>query len=369
MKGHRWRSSPSLNFIPRRISLIDQTATALRVRLDGGEWSLSLPSETQLAADFQVGRNTVRSALAILESEGRLRTTNGRRREIIGQPCPKVVPYRRVILLMSRPVGTFPPSTTLWITGTQARLERLGWHFQLCVEPAAFLGRPTTYLKTLTDASPGAVWILHRSTAAMQSWFQEGGLKAVLAGSRHEGITLPQVDADFRAVSRHAAGRFLANGHRTLAILRPDDAFAGDTDSVAGFREGARDAIIHDIQCMGRPSGVIRALERLLQMPQPPTGLYVLHPEHCVTAISYLSKRGHAVPERVSVICRDDEPYLELLTPEPTRYRRNPQAMASKLAALVASAAGKVNSTRIMPMSVPGETLARRRSAEKISFP
>lgn len=348
--------------IPQRVSLIEQTAVVLREWLTARKWSVHLPGELELASQLHVGRNTVRAALQILEGEGRVRTMNGRRRCIVESPSGRMkkgTPVRRAILLMSRPVGEFTPSTALWMTGTQSRVERLGWQFQVCVEPAAFRGRPASLLKSLTLSVPGAVWILHRSTAAMQRWFQDADVKAVLAGTRHEGITLPQVDTDSRAVSRHAAGRFLAHGHRVLAILRPDDAFAGDVESAAGFREGARDAVVQDVQCPSHPTGVMNALRQLLQSSAPPTGLYVLHTEHAVTAISFLSRHGVAVPEAMSVICRDDEPYLALLTPEPTRYRRNPQAMATKIATMVTSHVANAKSIRIMPTTVNGETVAQ----------
>ena len=360
MKGRGWRSHSSLSMMPQRVSLIDQTAAVLRERLDSGEWNSSLPGEIHLASELQVGRNTVRAALATLESEGRLTRANGRRRAINGQPLKTGPHRRRVFLILARPVGEFTPSTILWITETQKRLERLGWNFELRIEPAAYRKRPCGYLSSLTADAPGAVWILHRSTVAMQRWFQDGGLRVVLAGSRHTGITLPEVDADFRAVSRHAAGRFVAYGHRDLAILRPDDAYAGDSESVAGFQEGALGNLVRDIQYPNEPQGLIRAIGQLLQSAQRPTGLYILHPEHCVTAISFLLRQGISVPGQLSVICRDDEPYLAMLSPEPTRYRRNPQAMASKLASLVARPTFTGKSIRIMPIGVPGETLSRK---------
>lgn len=358
--GWRSRSGPCLGMMPQRVSLIEQAAAVLRERLDYGEWSLSLPGEIQLAAELQVGRNTLRAALAILESEGRISRTNGRRRAIKGQP-QKAGPHRRqVFLILSRPMGEFTPSTMLWIAETHKRLERLGWNFQMRIEPAAYRKRPYSHLSSMTAEAPGAVWILHRSTLAMQRWFQDAGLTVVLAGSRHTGITLPEVDADFRAVSRHAAGRFVAYGHRNLAILRPDDAFAGDSESVAGFQEGAIGALVRDIQFPNKPQGVMRAISQLLQSAHPPTGLYILHPEHCVTAISFLLRKGVSVPGQLSVICRDDEHYLAMLSPEPTRYRRNPEAMARKLASLVARPSFAGKSIRIMPIGVPGETLSRK---------
>jgi len=351
--------------LPQRISLVEQTAQTLRTQLAHQEWSSRLPGEQTLASLLNVGRNTVRAALALLESEGRIKTTNGRRREIVPSQERVQPQAHRAVLVMARPMGEFPPSTTLWIHGTRSRLEALGWQFQIFVEPDVFRSRPAKLLKAMTGTRADTVWILHRSTAAMQHWFQEQGLRTVLAGSRHEAITLPNVDSDLRAASRHAAGRFLAHGHRRLAILRPAERFAGDAESVTGFREGLRDAEWQEVPCQNSPAGVIRALRQLIKSPSPPTGLYVLHPEHCVTALSFLLRQGIAVPSQLSVICRDDEPYLSLLTPEPTRYRRSARAMASKLSGQVVEAvkastrAGK--SLTIMPASVPGETLAAAR--------
>lgn len=351
-----------MTLIPQRLSLVAQTAQALRDQIDRQEWSVRLPGEMALAAHFNVGRNTVRAALATLEREGRIKTTNGRRREVIHQPTRPLPPVRRAVLLMSRPIGEFPPSTTLWIHGTRSRLEALGWQFQIFVEPEVYQARAASLLKSMTATRANTVWILHRSTAEMQHWFQTQGQPTVLAGSRHDGISLPNVDFDLRAASRHAAGRFLAHGHRRIAVLRPTERFAGDSDSLAGFREGLRDANLVEVLCQNNPAGVITALRRLLKSPLPPTGLFILHPEHCVTALTFLLRQGIAIPKDLSVICRDDEPYLNLITPEPTRYRRSARAMALKLSSQVAACVngggpgGK--SLTIMPASVSGETLA-----------
>lgn len=177
--------------IPRRISLIDQTAAVLRERLAQGEWGAHLPGEIELAGLLQVGRNTVRAAIRLLEPEGLLKTTNGNRRQIV----------LSAVFLMARPVDEFPPSTGMWIEGARVRLEAQGWDFCLQVEPLACRAKPSKLLHTLTEAWPGAVWVLHRSTSQMQRWFQARQSRVVLAGSRHAGITLPQVETDLRATS------------------------------------------------------------------------------------------------------------------------------------------------------------------------
>ena len=156
----------------------------------------------------------------------------------------------------------------------------------------------------------------------------------------------------------------LARGHRRLAVLRPDAAFAGDDKCVAAFRDGAGAAMVTEVRCQSSVAGVVAALRRLLRLSALPTGLYVLHPEHCVTALTFLQSQGVAVPAQMSLICREDEAYLSLLCPEPTRYRRSAKTFATKLAKLAAlveqwgkGVKPKQTQFLIMPSSIAGATL------------
>jgi DNA-binding LacI/PurR family transcriptional regulator len=350
--------------LPRRHSLIAETAAVLRQRIEAGEWPLHLPGELDLAALLQVGRNTVRSALAILESEGYLATANGARRRIT-KPSHAAPSGKNAVILMSRPERDFPPATAQWIEGTRARLESSGWILRVSIEPEIYRGAPAARLEKMTQSQPGTTWILHRSTPAMQRWFQDRGERTVLAGSRHEGIHLPRVEIDYRAVSRHAAGRLLARGHERLAILRPAGPFAGDAECAAAFREGAGSATVLELHCRPGADGVIEALRPLTKKNLVITALYVLHADHCVTALSFLQHAGLTIPDDISLICREDAPYLSLLCPEPARYRHSTATFSSRLASLVRqfddTTAGKRRPALIMPSSIEGATLARVR--------
>lgn len=332
----------------------------LRARIDAGDWSLHLPGEHELAAELQIGRNTLRAALLILEGEGRLRSGNGKRREILSGP-ETAESGKRAVLLMAKPAAEFPPATSQWIEATEARLSSEGWSWRVLVEPGVYRGRPAVALATLTKNQKDGVWILHRSTPAMQRWFQESGASCVLAGSRHEGIALPQVEIDYGAVSRHAAGRFLARGHRRFAVLRPEAAFAGDDESVASFRDACGDLKVDEIRCRALSFDVAKAVQAMLRKTPRPTALYVLHADHCLTALTSLQQAGIAIPRDLSLICREDAPYLSWLCPEPSRYRHSAKLFASRLAALVVGGRrmSRTKASLIMPTAVEGATLAR----------
>ena len=193
----------------RRSSLPFEVAAFLRERLQRGDWARHLPGEMELAREIQVGRNTIRAALAVLEKEGLLRTATGRRREVM-RPVKQVRPKleKVAVMLMPSPWHTLPPSTLLWMDALRSRLQGAGWQLQMLVDAAAFRRAPTAALESLVTRHPSAVWILFRSSAAMQRWFERREVCTVVAGSCHAGVSLPQVDTDFRATSRHAAARF-----------------------------------------------------------------------------------------------------------------------------------------------------------------
>lgn len=347
--------------LPRRQPRAAEAAEWLRAQLHQGAWNGELPGELELARELQVGRNTLRAALKTLEHEGLLRTAAGKRRLIVragGEIHPAHAPAPKALLLLSHPQSQMPLP---WAESLRLQLHTAGRGLAACVEPAAFRRSPGAALERLHARNPRVVWILHRSTAAMQRWFQQQGLPAVIAGTQHPEITLPQVDTDYRAASRHAAGRFLALGHRRLAILLPRELLAGDAESVAGFMEAAGEACVERATHDETAPGVVHALRQALAGPAPPSGIFVLRAEPCATALSWLLAQGIAVPGRLSLLCRDDHPFLGHLHPEPSRYRSGAEMFARKLARLVLAQGDHLPLTRprhlIMPAFVKGSTL------------
>ena len=57
----------------RRLSVAEQTAGHLRQALQAGRWADGLPGVLRLAAELQVSKKAVRTALLMLEKEGVLR--------------------------------------------------------------------------------------------------------------------------------------------------------------------------------------------------------------------------------------------------------------------------------------------------------
>jgi DNA-binding LacI/PurR family transcriptional regulator len=351
--------------LPRRSSLPVQVAACLRERLARGDWAGVLPGEMELARELQVGRNTIRAALAVLEKEGIIRTANGRRREVVGTAKKERQPLVKVaVMLLPGRLQALSPATLLWLDALRSRLHGVGWQLQTVVETAAFRRAPAAVLESLVARHPGAVWILYRSTAAMQRWFAKREVSAVIAGSCQAGVSLPQVDTDFRAASRHAAARLLGLGHRRLAVLAPAVPFAGDEESLRGFREGVEaveGASLQVLPIKDSKTSVIQALRRILAVHERPTGIFTLEARHTATALTFLAQQRVAIPGAMSLISRDHDGFLAHLVPEPARYERQPEAFAKKLEHLVTELGSGVPLKQrrhlIMPTFVRGETL------------
>ena len=87
--------------IPRRRSLVAQTVDFLRAGISDRHWETVLPGERELCRNLQIGRNTLRRALAELEAERWIGAGgSGRRRRVLRtQPLrPSPRPHRAVFL-------------------------------------------------------------------------------------------------------------------------------------------------------------------------------------------------------------------------------------------------------------------------------
>ena len=313
-----------MTLVPQRKSLASQTCAVLREYLAAGEWQGVMPGERELCHRMQVSRVTLRAALAQLQSDGVLRSSQGRRREIVSVPGPaqkQLAARAGVILLSAVAHAGLTASKLLWLDELREQLAARGMPLEFIVSGAATSTRPARLLKEVTARHPGAAWVLLRSSAAMQRWFADQKLPTVIAGSRHQGNDLPCVDIDYFAVCRHAAGSLLARGCRRLGLVMTRNMLAGDIDSEAGFRAGAGEHAVAVCCHDGTPDGLGRALgEFMKNESECPDGLLVEHGTHAVSVLGHLLRLGWQVPQQVKLISRDDDPFLEHVVPVPARY-------------------------------------------------
>ena len=361
------QSPERMNRLPQRLSLVAQTAAVLKDEIKAGRWTKHLPGEHELCAALHVGRVTLRSALDQLQREGWVRTSQGRRREIVGRHGFHAEgPSHRVILLTPVRLANLQSFTIFWIDGLREHLAEEGYHLEVHEHTACYSGRPDRALESLASRLNPAGWVLSQSTARMQRWFSQRAAPCVITGSRHAAVSLPSVDLDYRAISRHAAGLLLARGHRRLAFFNPGPVLAGDYESEEGFKEGVEKSKQPGVDGFiarhnGGVADICVKLDAALKGSPPPTAFLVSRPNHVVTVMSHLLGRGLRFPNDVALISRDHDSFLDNIVPSVARYLSNPSLFARTISNLVIemvrSGIVSPKEHRIMAQFVAGQTL------------
>ncbi len=349
--------------LPQRKPLSTQAAEWIRTEIAAGTWLTHLPGEEELARRLTVSRVTLRAALTALQAEGVLRGGQGKRREIVlAKPRkPKPAAISRVYLACPATTAQLNAFKLLWIDQLRDILVARGLEFHFVRRPAIQGVKPAQALRRLVADHPAGVWILLRASPGAQQWFITANLPAVVAGSATPDLMIPSVDMDYHASCRHAAGLLAARGCERLALITPREMLAGDRESEAGFLEGAGHRSVCLVRHDGTPDGLCRHLDCLLAQPAPPRGLFVLHSTHAVTTLTHLLKRGRQFPADFRLISRDDDPFLEHVSPTMALYTVAPEAYARRMAqVVVALALGEkvsIDPQLLIPDFVHGETL------------
>lgn len=340
-----------------------QVARYLKEQIRAGQWKQRLPSERTLAAQLDVGRNTVRAALGLLQKEGMV-LRRGREGTSLRGRAGSGLPYNMsvgVLLLMRVEQTTY--RTLHWLDEFRRILYRQNIHMEIY---DGYVRKPRLLPGLLSHARHDA-WVLVYPTLQALRWCLENNLRGVVVGTLDEGIPLPSVDIHYRALCRHAAGRMLHLGHRHLTLLLHQREWGADAKSVQGFLEGAGNLRYSGVTTTveyhdGTPAGIRRLTDRLLARKPMPTAWIVAVTPHFLTVTTHLLGRRIAIPGQISLISQDAEPWQHFASPEPTRYEADVAMLARQTARhtlrAISGKAPVLHPIRVMPRLLPGATLA-----------
>ncbi len=359
--------------LPQRQSLVAQTVAFLNTQIEAAVWRDWLPSERSLCELLQVSRNTLRAALAQMRQEGRIKSVHGAGNQIVGGAPPSTTRPRArdVALITPEPIERLRPMQSLWIDDMRSLLSERGVRLRVFHGHHYFSANPGRALQKLVSRNPHGCWILMLAGEHVQRWFSKNAIPCIVAGSTHPGIDLPFRDLDHRAMCRHAAGVLLGLGHRRLALVTQKSRRAGDLAGEAGFLEGVRQSRHPDADAVviyheESVAGVAQAVRRIFKLEPAPTALLVVHPHYYLAVASRLTQAGVRVPESISLISRDDDPFLSFVVPVAARYVAAPHLMAKSLLRPVLEILEgnpvTQRSSLIMPEFVRGESIAPPRS-------
>jgi len=349
-------------------SLPVQVADYLMAEIANGRWTNFLPGERALAGTLRVSRRTLTSALARLQKAGVTRPEPARGHRIVSarRRVPSKV-TQHIGLLTAEPLDAMRPGTTLWVNDLQALLAERDFRLSFFNGRKYVSHQPGRALARLVAVNPQAGWILAGSSEPTQRWFARSGLPAVVVGTCHGEVVLPDVDLDFHAMGRHVAGRLAAHRHcrAALFLTNAPGYFMSESETERGFREilhkagGEAISVYHE----RTRDGLVKVLRRLFSSAEAPTALVLTNSLDYLTATSFLNQKGLRVPQDVSVIARNDDAFMTALLPEPTRYHASPHVLGRRIFKLLMQVVEGQPPlrphVRIMPEFIAGESLGQ----------
>ncbi|MDB6092657.1 MAG: transcriptional regulator [Verrucomicrobia bacterium] len=347
----------------KRASLVAQVADAIRAEIRNGTWREWIPSERELSRSLHVSRNTCRFALHTLSRDGLIEPLQGRgnrvKRTVRGAASTVARRANSVGVIVPEVLGKLRPRNSLVIEELQAELYDMQVRLQLHSSSAYYAKNPRRALEKLVEKNRHDCWVLILTHRPLQHWFMQQEIPCVVSGSIYPDIVLPSMDYDFRAVCRHAVGKLLALGHRRLVFINRQSRAAGDLESETGFYEAIKGTSYQGVE--GRVvyhnddrESIPPLIKQLFKSSaRPPTGLIVANSFCYLSVVSSLARLGLRVPEDVSLISRDDDPFLNYIDPDPARYVDDVNNLAHKLMSLIRSVldggAAKRDAVRIVP--------------------
>ena len=352
--------------IPHRHKLPLQAAEILLEMISAGDIQNLLPGERKLATQLQIGRDTLRSALEILTTDGVISPCeHGKRRQILSAAAPTKASTHRIAYLSPKKLTELPPWMLLEFDTLRDLLSKNDYQLQLVTPGLFHIKNPARKLEIMIKDTDADAWILHQCPRPVQEWFQEHQIPSLIRGSAQPGIKIPSVDEDWGASAFHAGSLLWRNGHRRIGLLRPETNLAGLHATEAGLRRACPetdefDPIIPILE-KGTPENIAVVLERSLRLQYPPTAIITTRSRHLLTGLTWAAQNELKIPRDLSVISLASEPWYEHIIPKPSHYSTDPANFArTVLRHIIPIAEGKPSTTAqklLIPEYIAGQTV------------
>lgn len=325
--------------MPRRISLVHETALTLKKWISTGVLTAILPGEMRLKARLGVGRDTVRLALKLLVKEGWISAPS--------KGCQRTISSRRLLSQIDKATSQLPVTflsphpiehrvTLLEMADTEKRLAEQGLALRFISPKIFHLKNPEHQLERLVETNPSSAWILFITSEAIQRWFSRRGIPTFLYELPFPDVNLPFVASDWEGAAFHAGLQLIRQGHRVISVFEYKDRRPG----LLAMEKGLERAL-GSVEPKGRlvvfkddlsPASVARSLESAFKLDERPTALVLSRAAQLLTCYSWLASQGIRIPADVSVVCLANDSWFEDLHPAVCHYQPASNLMSRNIA-------------------------------------
>jgi hypothetical protein len=304
----------------RILSASGQLAEYLKEQIRARKWTNTMPGESWMMAQLQVGRGTVRAALAQLEEEGILAPCGqGKSRSIVmnrdGFTTRKI--RVRIFLYEKKDRGDIDNSSLL------AELLEAGMDADFSGKSLKDLGMQVDRVARYVNRNPADAWIVSAASREVLEWFAGQASPALAMYGRHKELPIAAASPIMVPGQTAAVQRLIELGHKRIVMLtreerrkprlsHPEQVFIDQLEA-AGIPTG--DYNLPDWE--ESREGLGRLLDELFRF-SPPTALFFQEAQLFIAARSHLADRGIVAPGDVSLVVADDDPSFVWCSPFPS---------------------------------------------------
>lgn len=285
------------------LSASQQLARYIRDKIRLREWVGEMPGEDWMVREFQIGRQTVRSALGILEREGLVVSQGpGKKRLIKNKELERPENFCVTLLLHDH---DYDRATQLLLP----RLAELGYRVDFAPKSMMELEMNSDRIIRMAQKVTTDAWVVISAPREVLDWFASGDTPSFALYGRWTPKPMAAIGPDSLPAFRTAIRRLHELGHQRIVMILPEHmrkpepsqmltSILDEMESL-GIQTGAYN--VPDWQ-QGK-AGLRECLDSIFALT-PPTAIFVteLYEYHEVRL--YLAERGLEVPRDVSLICR-----------------------------------------------------------------
>lgn len=290
-------------------SASEQLADFLKEEIRRRTWIDVMPGESWLVSNLQVGRDTVRAAMALLEEEGILLPQGqGQRRQIVLSGYLFVAKKLRVRILMYEKQDI----SNAYIASLIAQLEKAGIDAEFATKSLQDLGMRVDRVARFVEQNPADAWIVNAGSREIIEWFSEQPIPSLAMFGRVGGLPIASAKSIMIPGQTEAVRRLIELGHKRIVMLareerrkprlsRPEQAFIDQLEA-AGITTG--DYNLPDWE--ETREGLNRRLDEHFRF-SPPTAILFQEASLFTAARLHLADRGIVAPRDVSLIVAEHD--------------------------------------------------------------
>lgn len=312
-------------------------------RLAQGEM---LPPISELASILGVNVHTVRAGFQQLKADGLLDTRRGSRAvvrdHVPSQLARNGADYRTYTIGVLLP--TYSTYYDDYLRGIASAAVDEAWLPFICETHDYDPETVERYMKLLASRNVDGIVVTHCETADMSKMVgglhrKDGTPPTVFVDSAQNAF--PRVEVDREEGAYQATRHLLSHGHEAIALVTAPAHWNLSAQLRRGYERALIDVgapivsdLVEETKRFTLEEGA-RAVQRMLDLPAPPTAVLTAGDVLALGAMHDLKKRGYRIPEDVAVVGFGEIAFAALSDPPLTTVRLDAAAMGKEAVRLL----------------------------------